>query len=636
VPSGLVSTLIFAALAALTVVVWQQQVKHQRLLLARHTEDVCRQAARHLELFVDFRLAAARIFARRWANHEQRDYQRQRFEEFAAVLLRELPEYHALHLVSADLAQTWSVTHRGRADGLPPSPPLRALLAQARSRGGIAVSPPDADLRIFAALPLLREQTFLGFLLVELRADALIDACFRRNQEPEFVCRVQDGGRVLYRHQAEGDALDALDVAPVRSTQALTVRDRTWALTMAPRHGFAGWRENLSVPIFGLALSLSLALLVGLLLRRMDAYRRARDRALVEIAERERAQLALLASESRYRSVFDSATDGLLVIDQEGIIVEANLAACKMHGFPAGELVGFRVEELIAPQHQATYGEFVHQLTTRGAVRLDSVDQRRDGTTIDVEVRGARFRHGDAQRVLAIVTDVSERKRAEQRLTLLSRKALVAQEDERARISRELHDELGQLLTALRFELDWLRKRTPPQQENIATAFANSVELVEKAAEELRRICKGLRPPLLDDLGLEPATHLLVDEFKERTSIATEFDLQINDGQPEVPMEVALCTYRILQESLTNISRHAAARHVKIKLASIGEELHLLVSDDGRGFVAAEAGTGGSGLAGMRERASLVNGSLEITSESQKGTRVAFRVLLGGGKKEPT
>jgi PAS domain S-box-containing protein len=385
--------------------------------------------------------------------------------------------------------------------------------------------------------------------------------------------------------------------------------------------------------VFGLALSTGLALLVWLLLRRMSAYREARDRALVEIAERERAQQALHGSEARYRSVFDSATDGLLVIDKGGRIVEANPAACKMHGFLAGELVGHSVEELISPQHRATYGEFVHQLTTRGAVRLDSVDQRRDGSTIDVEVRGASFRHGDAPRVLAIVTDVTERKRAEERLSLLSRKALVAQEDERARISRELHDELGQLLTALRLELDWLRKRTPPQPEH-ANAFANSVELVEKAAEELRRICKGLRPPLLDDLGLEPAVHLLVEEFRERTGIPTELDLQLNEGQPDAPMEVALCTYRILQESLTNISRHAAARHVKIKLASVGDYLHLVVSDDGRGFTASDPGTGGSGLAGMRERASLVDGSLEVTSELQKGTRVAFRVPLGG-KKEP-
>ena len=218
----------------------------------------------------------------------------------------------------------------------------------------------------------------------------------------------------------------------------------------------------------------------------------------------------------------------------------------------------------------------------------------------------------------------------------LSRKVLLAQEEERARLSRDLHDELGQLLTATRLEMGWLEKRIPKAEEE-SSVFQNTVALVEQATEELRRICRGLRPPLLDDLGFEPAVRLLVEEFQERTGIETGMDLTLGDEGSPVSPEAGLSVYRILQESLTNVSRHSQATKVNVSMGRTSGELNLEVSDNGIGFdIDKLSEVQGCGLEGMRERAHLVGGNVEIYSVRGHGTRVVFRVALTETNKERT
>jgi len=392
-----------------------------------------------------------------------------------------------------------------------------------------------------------------------------------------------------------------------------------------------GWRTNLSVPFLGLALSVGMSLLVHLLLGRVELYRAARDKALEEIERRERAQEALRSSESRYRSVFNSAKDGILIMDQGGRIAEANPAACTMHGYSSEEMEGMAIERLMARDHQHLTRDYYEQIEETGSARLDLVHLRKDGTSLDVEARGTRFDFAGEPRILGILTDVSARKQAVQRHAQLSRKVLMAQEDERARVSRELHDELGQVLTAIHLELDLLRGKATAATKGEAGDFGPALDMVERAADELRRICKGLRPPLLDDLGLEPSVRFLVEEFQERTGLPTTLEVKLDEGQYPIPEEVALCIYRILQESLNNISRHAAAKEVIITLWVKQGSLVLSIYDNGRGFdMKDQNGFSGCGIAGMSERAFLVNGALDLRSEILQGTRVTFSVPLAG------
>jgi signal transduction histidine kinase len=224
---------------------------------------------------------------------------------------------------------------------------------------------------------------------------------------------------------------------------------------------------------------------------------------------------------------------------------------------------------------------------------------------------------------------IDERNRAMSRLASLSRKVLMAQEEERERLSRELHDELGQLLTALRLEMGWLQKQLHGKECGGGDLFETTLSLAETATDELRRICRGLRPPLLDDLGLEPAIRRLVDEYIELSKTDIELELELEEGGTSVPTEVGLCTYRILQESLTNVRRHSSAEHVRIALTAEQSELSLTVEDDGVGFEQGERGAlRGFGLEGMRERAALVGGDIEIVSAPRMGTRIHFSTGL--------
>jgi PAS domain S-box-containing protein len=221
-----------------------------------------------------------------------------------------------------------------------------------------------------------------------------------------------------------------------------------------------------------------------------------------------------------------------------------------------------------------------------------------------------------------------ERDQAVQRRVELSRKILVAQEEERARVSRELHDELGQILTAVHFELDMLGAKVPAADEDAAIGLRQADAMVKDGMVELRRICRGLRPPMLDDLGLASAVKSLVQDFEDRIGLTVTLEVGIEEDEGEgIRSEVAVCVFRVLQESLNNVARHAEAKQVEISLIGKDEELVLRVKDDGRGFLldGPEAARG-FGLQGIRERADLVNAVLEIGSEPGQGTRVCLRL----------
>jgi PAS domain S-box-containing protein len=627
-------------LAALTLLVWSRQAVQNRHLIVRHTQDVCDQAARRVQLLVDSRLDVVTVFAKRWVTHGGRDYSRRRFEEFSTVVIRELPGYHAMRLITDRRDPGWVVPRDVASDWMLLGAGRDALLGEALKGDRVVLSAPfrqaQGHVSLFGALALRRAEEFLGYLVVEFRVDRLVSGGFGARIRSEFRFAVQDGSETLF--VSPGDLRPGdLVASAIHARQPFDVRNRRWELALAPMeaHGTdQAWWQSVAVPALGLPLSLGLSYVVALALGRMMLYRAARDHALLEIAEREKAEVAMRASEARYRSVFESTTDGLLVLDPEDRIIEANLAACSMQGLERERLRGMDVRELIAPDHRGDYEAFKRQLEDAGAVRQDSIAVRADGSTMDVELRGADFQYGGQPGVLVIVTDVSARKRAMEQHALLSRKVLMAQEEERARLSRELHDELGQVLTAVHLELGWLQKHVcvpaeGTEKEKGASPFRTCSELVEKAAGELRRICRGLRPPLLDDLGLEPAAHLLIEEFEERTSMVIDSDIQLEDGAGRVRSEVALCVYRVLQEALNNASRHSSAHRVSVSLKRGAGSLLLSVSDDGHGFAMSDLTfSQGCGLAGMRERSILVSGALDVHSSPSQGTQVTLRVPL--------
>jgi signal transduction histidine kinase len=191
---------------------------------------------------------------------------------------------------------------------------------------------------------------------------------------------------------------------------------------------------------------------------------------------------------------------------------------------------------------------------------------------------------------------------------------------------------VGQLLTALRLEMGWLEKRVGPDSPEQRAWLRQTVALIERSTAELRRICQGLRPPLLDELGLGPAVRYLVGEFTQRSALPVAVRADPDARLSRLPHDQVLCLYRVLQEALSNVARHARARRAEVSLRVTAAAVVLEVIDDGVGFDARHPARGrGCGLLGMRERAALVGGTLRIDSAEGRGTRIRLR--LGRGRR---
>jgi signal transduction histidine kinase len=238
-----------------------------------------------------------------------------------------------------------------------------------------------------------------------------------------------------------------------------------------------------------------------------------------------------------------------------------------------------------------------------------------------------------------ILRDISVRKQAEdalkesqRELRQLSARVLEAREEEKAHIARELHDELGQLLTALKMDLGWLRERLPAES-GLAPRAAEMGALLDRTVTATRRISADLRPLMLDDLGLADAASWLVDDFGKRSGIASRIDVPAE--LPDVSKAVGTAVYRAIQESLTNIARHAEAKSAWVVLAAEDGALHVEVEDDGRGIAPEDLGKSRSlGLKGMRERIAFLGGTLEIARTPRGGTRLRLTVPLRGLAEE--
>jgi signal transduction histidine kinase len=220
--------------------------------------------------------------------------------------------------------------------------------------------------------------------------------------------------------------------------------------------------------------------------------------------------------------------------------------------------------------------------------------------------------------------------RSRDRLQTLSRRLIAAQETERQRIARELHDDIGQALSAVKMNLQSIRRSAGASA--MATQIQESIESIDQALRRVRDLSVALRPSLLDDLGLVPALRWFVARQSQRAGFRCRFEA---DESIEPPAEVQTACFRIAQEALTNVARHSGAKNVDLELRLRGDVLELTVSDDGRGFdvkmaverVGADASLG---LLGMRERARLLGGRVTIESTRRGGTTVHARIPLMG------
>jgi|UniRef100_A0A7V6A236 PAS domain S-box-containing protein len=275
---------------------------------------------------------------------------------------------------------------------------------------------------------------------------------------------------------------------------------------------------------------------------------------------------------------------------------------------------------------------FAHDLKVLEEGQALQVEERiplADGVHTYLSVKFPIYNAGGATEGLCgIATDITEIKKAQQQLRLLSGSIMAGQEKERKAIARELHDELGQILTALRMDAVWLSDYLKGKNTQAAQRARSMCQLIDKSLDEVRGLATRLRPGMLDDFGLIDALEWFTKDFAKRTGIATTFT---HPEMSDVDSLVATAAYRIAQEALTNVARHSYATRVAITMQVNDGTMSLAVTDNGRGFNPKDLRESEClGLAGMRERAALLGGSLEMHSKPGGGTRVDVRLPLMG------
>lgn len=351
----------------------------------------------------------------------------------------------------------------------------------------------------------------------------------------------------------------------------------------------------------------------------------------IDISERKKDETRLKLLES----VITNTTDSVIIteaypIDGDGPrIVYVNEAFTIMSGYTAAELIGKTPRILQGPKtDRKLLDELKAALTAWQPFKTEIINYKKNGEAfwVNMSIAPVADKTGWFTHWIAIENDVSERKKAEEdlrekntELHSLSSYLQNIREEERKYLAREVHDQLGQLASALKIDIDWLRLKTDSTDTNAQKRVEHAEKIINILISSTRKIAANLRPSILDDFGLNAALQWHCNEFENLNDIHTVFETTIHDA--ELPVEYKTELFRITQESLTNVMRHSQARNVKIKLSEDEKNIYLVITDDGKGFD--NSGNKNTlGLIGLRERAASLHGTLQLITGLGKGTTV--------------
>ncbi len=351
-----------------------------------------------------------------------------------------------------------------------------------------------------------------------------------------------------------------------------------------------------------------------------------------------RAEEALRESKDLLALFVEHAPAALAMFDGQMRYLYASLRWRADYGLGDRELRGVSHYDVF-PEISERWKE-AHRRGLAGEVLHMEADrfERSDGSEqwIRWEVRPWRDAEGRVGGIVIFSEEITERRKAEEaqlrseketfrrhQLQALAARLQQAREEERKMVARDLHDQIGQILTAVKMDVAWAVQRMPSSKDSVRDRLKGSVELINEGVRSVRQICSGLRPGILDDLGLAAAIEWQMNEFASRTGISCQ--ATVLPGELSLGGDRATAIFRIFQECLTNIARHANARSVRASLYQQDEDLILAVADDGKGFSESEV-AGSLGVLGMKERAQACGGSVQVSSSPGKGTTVTVRI----------
>jgi PAS domain S-box-containing protein len=362
-----------------------------------------------------------------------------------------------------------------------------------------------------------------------------------------------------------------------------------------------------------------------------------------DVAERRREREAT----AEQAALLELTQDSVFVTDMDGTVRFWSRGAEALLGYSKIQAAGKIAHDLLRTEFPIPLDEIKAELMRAGHWEGDLIKTARGGRHIVVSSRWALHwgKRDQLPRVLVINSDITERKRGEESVVLqkeqlraLAERLQWVREEDRKRVARDLHDQIGQILTAIKMDMTWMTRHLPESEGEVRARLTESIELVSDGVKSVRAICSGLRPGVLDDLGLAAAIEWQAGEFASRNGVDCEVSV------PPVDLHLdgdrATAAFRIFQECLTNVVRHAQAKSVRVSLCQEDKHILLVVEDDGIGFRESDLShsLGSLGLLGMKERAQFCGGDVKISSSPGKGTIVTVRVPLDapGAEKEPT
>jgi PAS domain S-box-containing protein len=352
----------------------------------------------------------------------------------------------------------------------------------------------------------------------------------------------------------------------------------------------------------------------------------------VDITARKQTEDALAQQSQFLQSLLDTIPTPVFYKDAEGRYLGCNQGFLDYHGLTKEEMVGNTVDGLPNQELAKKYRQKDLELLQNPGVQVyENVIPLPDGRKREVVFNKATFLKGDGSvgGLVGVITDITELKQAQIQLRALAAQLAEAEEKERHILARELHDEVGQGLTALGLNLSLLTTQMPKNAAGpLLTRLADAVSLVEKIGETIRNVMAELRPPVLDDYGLLSALRWYGGEFSRRTGINVE--VLGEEAAPRLTRWVELALFRIAQEALTNVAKHARASRVELTEEVINGTIRLIIADNGVGFDQSQVGQPEGpcrwGLMNMSERAAAAGGSCHIESQPEHGTRVIVKV----------
>lgn len=358
-----------------------------------------------------------------------------------------------------------------------------------------------------------------------------------------------------------------------------------------------------------------------------------------DITKRKKSELVLTDSEEKFRMLFHNANDAVFVTQLSsgktyGDFIEVNDVACETLGYSKEEFLKLSPSAIVSPRFIDEFNINNEELLKSSHVIYELVHRAKDKKLIPVEINSHLFTYNGKPTVLSIARDITERKRVEnklrktsERLRNLASHLQTIREEERSTIAREIHDELGQVLTALKIQVTLLSNKLRDDQKEIKDKIISVSSMIDDTVENVQRITSKLRPDILDELGLIPAIEWQAKEFESVTGISCSLTLPQSDLDLEEDKSTAI--FRIFQEALTNVMRHSSAKMVSILLQLDESNMVLKIKDNGIGIKSEQIKDFKSfGIIGMKERAMIFGGDVSIEGITGKGTEVKVEMPL--------